>query len=444
MAIKDKFADASKETAGEIDVLPITDIQTEFPNLASNNSAKENLSMSEYGYAIGTSPGQQVKFSDMFGISNYTKVKFIPGEKRDYYSVKFGSIPGVKQSLQVGLNPGRNYLHSDKGHYTTSTSSKDNLDRIQPGSIIDNSNINAKIPGYNRCDVLCFDIKGNSTYNRYHTDRTLNVYNDRIPDVRLFIKSYDEYPIFGEEARDSNFPMYDPHWNWMKLTGKFYSRTSTQHDPSNTLDSYEKSFYFHRNAAEVKWAGSFNPRDSSYKKYTPADVGDFGKLIHFAKMGSGGDYYPHGNQYYEAKEGSWDAPQTISDVGDNVKAVHGSSYWGSGGEQSIGGQFFFNPGNGSNLSQHDDKGGSGVHAYVWQMPYDGEIGDPRNSTAEYRPMWGNASNRVFGYHEMSKAVDEPDNAYTIEFLVNHPNSYYDSFYGDMERIGGTNDPWQFP
>lgn len=441
MAIKDKFADASKEVAGEIDVLPITDIQAEFPNLASNNSAKENLSMSEYSPAAGIAAGQPIKFSDMFGISNYTKVKFKPGERQDYYAVQYGpGWNGTAASRMTGLNPGRNLLWSTSGTYTTTTSGSDGFDFNNPTSITDNSNINAKIPGYNRCDIKCFDIKSNSGYRRDVTDASWNVYNSHRPDVRLFIKSYDEYPIFGQEARDNNFPAYDPHWNWLKLTGKFYSRTNSAISMSNTLDTYEKSFYFHRNLAEVKYKSGTQARSESYLKYTPIDVADFGNLIDFNDMATGGAYYPYGKQYYQAKSGSWAAPQTISDLGDNVKSVVGSGFWGSGGDSNVSGQYFFNP-----SSSHDDRGGSGVHAYCWQMPYDGELGDPRGTTAaQYRPMWGNASNRVFGYHEMSTFDDEPDNEYTLEFLVNHPNSYYDSFYGDMELIGSPNDPWQFP
>lgn len=438
MAIKDKFSSPANEAAGIISELSIDHhIQEEFPALASSSvTDDQNLSMSEYSPAAGIAAGQPIKFSDMFGLANYTKVKFKPGERQDYYAVQYGiGLNGTQASRTTGLNPGRNLLWSTSGTYTTTTSGSDGFDFNNPTSITDNSNINAKIPGYNRCDIKCFDIKSNSGYPR-DSDSTYNLYNSHRPDVRLFIKSYDEYPIFGQEARDSNFPAYDPHWNWIKLTGKFYSRANSEYYVSNTLDTYEKSFYFHRNAAEVKYKSSTQARSESYLKYTPIDVSDFGKLIDWQDMAEGRTYYPYGKQYYQAKSGSWTAPQTISDLGDNVKSVVGSTFWGSGGDSNVSGQYFFNP-----SSRHDDRGGSGVHAYCWQMPYMGELGDPRgNTAAQYRAMFGNASNRVFGYHEMSTFDDEPDNEYTLEFLVDHPNSYYDSFT-EMVNIGSSGDVW---
>lgn len=446
MAIKDKFSTPANETAGIIDELSIDHhIQEEFPNLASSNGEDVNLSMSEYAAGAGISSGQEVKFSDMFGLSNYTKVKFKPGARKQYYNVRYGnSSSGIQNSRQIGLRPQRNFLWSTSGYYTTQ------YDAYAPNGsplfynkatyIIDNSNINAKIPGYDRCDILGFDIKEDSTYNRSGDGFADTLYNSHRPDVRLFIKSHDEYPIFGQEAKDSNFKKYDPHWNWVKLTGKFYSRASGGYTVSSTLDTYEKTFYFSRRGAEVKLTGA-QPKNTSPYKYTAADESNYGKNIDFADMGIGGTYYPHGKQYYQAKSGSWTAPLTISDLGDNVKSVVGSTGWGSDvetvGQQLTVGQQFFYP-----SYRHDDRGGSGTHVYIWQMPYDGEFGNPMGNTAgQYRAMFGNASSRVFAYHEMSTYEDEPNNEYTLEFLVDHPNSYYNSF-GDMEKIDGYGDVWK--
>lgn len=429
MAIKDKFSTPANEAAGIISELSIDhDIQEEFPALASSSvTDDENLSMSEYASAAGIAAGQPIKFSDMFGLSNFDKFYLKPGYKKQYYKLnsRFAFSPSVSEQFGFGINSMKNnYIHFpylQERDYTQG----------ELGFGQGNATINAiganftniKIPGYSRCDIRILDHA-----TQLDDDSSTTLYTEGYPDIRLDIQSYDEFPRYTYAARDLNPELYDPHWNWMKITGKWVKRSD------GNLESTPRSYYFWRGGSECKTT-IFSP-NSNIQSYSQKDVINHNSVA-LVTANVPSVYNPKTNKIFESVmpggilqpagvEGGpvrvyWNKPTTMEEVADNflnylaipdnLKAsIWGTRYADTDSRRDFG----FNP---AGFHNNGMNGGSGMKGYRWVVP--------QNGSNNFSAMYGNGTNK-FSDVRFSTNAEHVGNEYTVEFLVDHDEEPYKS------------------
>ena len=426
MAIKDKFSTPANEAAGIISELSIDhDIQEEFPALASPSvTDDENLSMSEYASAAGIAAGQPIKFSDMFGLSNFDKFYLKPGYKKQYYKLNSGWAfsPSVSEQYGFGINSMKNnYIHFPYVQERDYTNTELSFGKVNATVNAIGANFtNIKIPGYSRCDIRILDHA-----QELDDDHVPIVYTEGYPDIRLDIQSYDEYPRYTYAARDKNPELYDPHWNWMKITGKWVNRSS------GNLDSTPSSFYFWRGGSECKIT-SFSP-NANIQSYSQKDDQNHGVDLVTANVP--GVYNPKTNKIFESvmpngilqpagvlggpKRVYWDKPTTMEEVADNllnylaIPDNQKASLWGTRYADSDSRRDFgFNP---AAFHNNGLNGASGMKGYRWVVPQDG-----RNN---FSAMYGNGTNK-FSDVRFSTNAEHVGNEYTVEFLVTHDRPEY--------------------
>ena len=425
MAIKDKFSSPANEAAGIIDELSIDlDIQEEFPTFASSSATNDvNLSMSEYAPAAGIAVGQPIKFSDMFGLSNFDKFYLKPGYKKQYYKLNTGWAfsASVSEQYGFGINSMKNnYIHDPYIQERDYTNTELGFGKVNATVNAIGANFtNIKIPGYSRCDIRILDHA-----KELNDDHGAILYTQGYPDIRLDIQSYDEYPRYTYAARDKNPELYDPHWNWMKITGKWVNRSS------GNLESTPRSYYFWRGGSECKIT-SFAPTPN-IQSYSAEDTLNHSEPLVTANVP--GVYNPKTNKIFEsvmpngisrpAGAGGgrvyWDKPTTMEEVADNFLNYIGlpdnqkASLWGTRYADSDSRRDFgFNP---AGFHNNGFNGGSGMKGYRWVVP---QAGRPANFSA----MYGNGTNK-FSDVRFSTNTEHVGNEYTVEFLVTHDKSTY--------------------
>ena len=424
MAIKDKFSSPANETAGIIDELSIDHhIQEEFPNLASSNGEDVDLSMSEYAAAAGIAAGSPIKFSDMFGLSNFDKFYLKPGYKKQWYKLDTNWVLDPFASTQYGFGNRDNYIHFPYTYHRSYAQSELGFGKVNASvPAIGSRNTNLKIPGYSRCDIKLLDHA-----EELDDDHPTLLYTEGYPDIRLDIRTYDEYPRYTHAARDLNPDLYDPHWNWMKITGKWVNR-------SNGTLTGPRSYYFWRGGAEVQTDQYASYGVSNIQSWTQQDsLNNPGGLVrcnHNQTLTN-----PRVNKIFEsvmpngiyADDGTtvvyWDKPTTMEDVADNyLKFIN---FYDSGQEAEIWGtryadsdnrrDFGFNP---SGYHNYTFFGGSGTKSYRWAISQSG--------SDNFAEMYGNPASNKFSDVRFSTNAEHVDNEYTVEFLVDHDQNPWKS------------------
>ena len=419
MAIKDKFSTPANEAAGIIDELSIDHhIQEEFPNLASSNGEDVDLSMSEYAAAAGITAGAPIKFSDMFGLSNFDKFYLKPGYRKQYYKLATNRGLSASVSEQFGFGNKNNYIHFPYVYNRNYAQAELGAGKVNSNiPAIGSRNTNLKIPGYSRCDIKQLDHA-----LELDDDHPTILYTEGYPDIRLDIMSYDEYPRYTHAARDLNPDLYDPHWNWMKITGNWVNRSN------NTLDTYPRSYYFWRGGAEVKTGGVNVSPISNIQSYTYQDYVNFGDPVDNTPQ----SFDPRVIKIFEtvmpngifANDGTtrlyWDKPTTMEEVADNYKAWFGApvdmpQLWGNRyADADNRRDFGFTP-----YQFHDIwGGGSGIKSYRWAIQQSG--------SDNFVEMYGNPAGNKFSDVRFSTNAEHADNEYTIEFLVDHDQNPWKS------------------
>lgn len=418
MAIKDKFSTPANEAAGIIDELSIDHhIQEEFPNLASSNGEDVDLSMSEYAAAAGIAAGAPIKFSDMFGLSNFDKFYLKPGYKKQWYKLATNFALSPHASTQYGFGNKDNYIHFPYVYDRNYAQSELGFGKVNANiPAIGSRNTNLKIPGYSRCDIKLLDHA-----EELNDDHPTLLYTEGYPDIRLDIRTYDEYPRYTHAARDLNPDLYDPHWNWMKITGKWVNRSN------DTLDALPRSYYFWRGGAEVKTDTYVPYAVSSMQSWTEQDfINNPSGLVrsnHNQTLTN-----PRVNKIFESVMPNgifngfevlyWDKPTTMEDVADNYikfRRIHANNvadYWGTRyADTDRRRDFGFNP---ASYHGYTWFGGSGTKSYRWAVPQTSIVN--ANGFAE---MYGNPASNKFSDVRFSTNAEHADNEYTIEFLVDH-------------------------